>query len=401
MGGNALKNTKTRRYLRDEYLILKDRIINMLKSNPIFENRKINDIQAYSEKESFGDMDLLVSSTNLPDNTWDIVKEIFSPNQLVRNGSCTSFDVNELQIDMILAPDNEYDITAIYYSYNDLGNLMGRVSHNLGFKYGHDGLTYRVRNELRDIIEEINVTMNPKEIFDFLGYSFERYQSGFKNLDEIFEFSISTPYFNKAYYVLEDRNYASRIRDQKRSTYKGFLAWIENNERIPTYDYKERKQEHLQRAFDTFPSFKQKYEDAVIKGKRIELLKSKFTGDLVSDITGLSGVPLGQWIQAFKKATPDFNNWVIDTPINEIQETIARTHKSNSIILEPKEPPKYGRDKVRELTGFDGRKLSIFMNDFKQKWPTVDAFENWLAKVEKQELESNIKKAASSFEYNF
>lgn len=398
MGGNALKNTKTRRYARAEYLVLKEEIISKLKGNPVFAKRKINDIVAYGEKPSFGDMDLLVSSDGLPNDTWDIVKDLFKPNELVRNGSCTSFDVKELQIDMILAPDREYDITAIYFSYNDLGNLMGRVAHKLGFKYGHAGLIYVVRDE-NHVIDEITLTRDPKEIFDFLGYSYETYKAGFNTLEEIFKFSASTPLFNKDYYRLEDRNYASRVRDRKRSTYRGFLDWIETQSDLPNYDYKDKKQEHLERAFKTFPGFQEKHAEAMVKYKNLITCKNKFTGQLVTDATGLTGEDLGQWIQGFRKSIPDFTQWVLNTSSEDIVKAVTTAYNTNQIELKQKEVHKYSRDNIRNVTGFDGRKLTMFMNDFKQKWPTVESFNEWLSKVAPSELETDIKKAATTFKY--
>ena len=399
MGGNALKLVKTRRYNKDEYDLLKTKIIDTLRSHEIFKGRKIQDIQAYKEKETFGDMDLLISSNNLPNNTWDIVKELFHPQQLVRNSSVTSFDVNELQIDMILSPDHEYDITAIYFSYNDLGNLMGRVAYKIGFKYGHAGLAYMIRDE-NHVIDEINISMDPNEIFNFLGYDFNTYKKGFNNLEDIFNYTITTPLFNKDYYNLETRNYASRIRDRKRSTYSGFLKWIETKDELPNYDYIDKKEFHLKRAFELFPKFKLDYESSKAKYKKTMECKSKFSGKLVTDLTHLTGDKLGQWIQGFKKSKPDFETWLLNTTDTEINETIINTFKNGSIELREKEKPIYGRDSVRDVTGFDGRKLTMFMNDFKQKWPSIDSFQQWVQETDTTEIKSTIKTAADSFNYD-
>ena len=400
MGGNALKQIQTRRYAKDEYEKLRDHIYEKLKEHPVFSTRKIKEIQAYADKPSFGDMDILVESDNLPDNTWDIVSSIFKPQQLVRNGSCTSFDVEELQIDMILAPNKEFDITAIYFSYNDLGNLMGRVAHNLGFKYGHQGLIYTLRDENKNKVDEIHISMDPEQIFNFLGYDFKRYSQGFKDLDDIFNFTISSPYFNKKYYRLEDRNYASRIRDKKRKTYREFLLWIEQKDNLPEYETNNPKAENLERAFLAFPEFRNKYDAANEKLKNIREMKQKFNGALVSKITGLTGDALGEWIQAFKKSKPDFNTWVLTSTPEIITQDIENIHKKDCLTIEEKEHCLYNRTKVRTVTGFDGRKLKMFMTDFKQKWPTLDAFQAWVLNVDEKILDERIKDAAENFDFN-
>ena len=56
MGGNALKNVVTRRYARDEYFILKERILNKIQE-------RIDQYAVPKEfpcKESFGDLDVLI-----------------------------------------------------------------------------------------------------------------------------------------------------------------------------------------------------------------------------------------------------------------------------------------------------------------------------------------------------
>ncbi len=399
MGGNALKNTYTRRYNKDEYLVLKEYIISKLRSHDAFKYRKINDIQAYKQKETFGDMDLLISSDNLPHNTWPIVKELLKPNQLVRNGSVTSLDVQELQVDLILAPDDEYDITAIYFSYNDLGNLIGRVAYNLGFKYGHNGLSYTVRDNNKNVVEEVNISKNPIDIFKFLGYDFKTYENGFNTLEDIFNFTITTEYFNKAYYNLESRNYASRIRDRKRATYRGFLEWIEQRTDLPEYDYINKKETHLQRAFNTFPEFKIKYEEAMQKYNNIQKRKEKFNGAMVSELTGLTNDLLGQWIQGYIKSKPNFNDWILNTSIDELKKDIVSKHKNNEIELVIPEKSIYGRDNVRTITGFDGRKLTMFMTDFRQGWPDKKTFYEWLSDTTPSEINETISMAASKFKY--
>ena len=65
MGGNALKNTETRRYERDEYFALVETVLARLRSLPSFRERRMAAIPAYGTKESFGDMDVLVASDGL------------------------------------------------------------------------------------------------------------------------------------------------------------------------------------------------------------------------------------------------------------------------------------------------------------------------------------------------
>ena len=60
MGGNALKNTETRRYSEDEYFAIQPKIFNKLML--IEQGSSCYLIPAYCSKTSFGDMDILYTT---------------------------------------------------------------------------------------------------------------------------------------------------------------------------------------------------------------------------------------------------------------------------------------------------------------------------------------------------
>ena len=58
-------------------------------------------------------------------------------------------------------------------------------------------------------------------------------------------------------FLLENRNYQSRVRDRKRKTYTEFLQWCENHPGLPAYTYPEDKAQWLPRLFEWFAPFKE------------------------------------------------------------------------------------------------------------------------------------------------
>lgn len=115
-------------------------------------------------------------------------------------------------------PLEDFQTCRDYYTYNDLGNLIGRVAHKMGMKFGHLGLLYPLRDG-DHLIAELVVTRDTRQALEFMGYDFDRWNQGFDQLTDIFEFAASTPYFNPEAFTLENLNHRNRTRNRKRNTF--------------------------------------------------------------------------------------------------------------------------------------------------------------------------------------
>jgi len=295
VGGNALKNTFTRRYQKEEFFDIELEIQEKLNTLGVH----CRPIKAYSCKQSFGDLDILVLyDENI--NFMDVVKS-FNPNEIFKNGKVISFDYKELQIDMIITKKEFYEFSSVYYSFNDIGNLMGRISHQLGMKYGHEGLTYTYRYENNNILGNVLLTQTPEKAFEILNYSYSRFLKGFNNLEEIFEYVISSKYFNKDIFNLYNRNHRARTRDKKRPTYTAFLKYCENNTFEHNYQFNKDKTVYHELIQSHFPHFLEEIKVLKEKEQKRKIIKDKFNGVLVNELTGLQGKELGAFMSSFRK----------------------------------------------------------------------------------------------------
>ena len=297
-----MKNTETRRYQAEEYHKLAQEVLEIIEQ--LFPFSRCSVIRSYKNKESFGDMDILLCSKNLPSNWTQEIKDYFKPNESVKNGNCLSFDYKQLQIDVIVTKQEEFETSSNYYSYNDLGNIMGRISNSLGLKLGHDGLSYNFRegtNNYRNVV----LSRDWKVVCDVLDLNYKRFTEGFDNLEGIFKFVVSSPFFNKEIFVLENRNHAARVRDKKRTTYTQFLKWIANDDNLLPKDYyyqRRNKEFYLSYLFDVIPHFKDTHKKVMQEWELDKKFKARYNGSIVSKLTGLSGKELGafmQWNKAY------------------------------------------------------------------------------------------------------
>jgi len=309
MGGNALKNCETRRVSAEEYEVISKEVVDLL--------NKLNDPEAsitpiisYSSKPDFGDIDVLFEIRHGFSYT-DLASEIskaFNSKEIVPNGNCISAEYKGFHVDVIKTPTPEFHTSVVYFAYNDLGNLMGRIAHKMGFKYGHRGLVYQFRTTEDHVFEEVIVSTNMSDIFKFMGYDFPQWERGFNTVEEIFIFASSSPYFNKQIFLLKNRGHISRIRDKKRKNYGLFLKWVEDRGGLPEYPWpsmderggRRASEEFLQKAFNSFPSFSVKYGDVVKRVEAYNKYKSLFSGDHVRTLTRLEGVELGDFIKYLK-----------------------------------------------------------------------------------------------------
>lgn len=328
MGGNALKNCYTRRYNKDEYQVLSNEIIEILSKSPDINKVKIP--YSYRNKETFGDLDILISYNEKFDLT-NYIKNTFNPKEMFSNGECLSFEYKEFQIDLIKA--NEHFNTSLeYLNWNDLGNLIGRIAHKFGLKYGHKGLLYIIKNDSGYNPKELTISTKAKDIIEFLGFDFDRYTFGFDTVNDIYDFVVKSKFFNPEIFSFEAMNHANRVRNKKRVTYQGFLDYLEKielNKDQKYFEYNKKKEVYLPRLNYYFPEANIfEFIDDYKKELAVrDFFRQKFNGEYVSNITGFKDKDLGKFIAYFKtifwenikEDNISFEEWIIAKDQDEIK----------------------------------------------------------------------------------
>lgn len=302
MGGNAIKTSQ--RMSKTEYF----EIARSLDYHGMV-------VPAYSEKETFGDLDCLISDKNKHslNKKQLLINAGFTVTEEIKNTNVTSFGVKLkdkiFQIDVISHPEEILMFAYNYYSFNDLGNLIGRLARSIGLKFGHYGLTYTQRDKNGTVLKDHLLTLNFGEALGHLGLNPARYYEGFKNLQEIFEYVISSKYYDFARFDLSQRNSSARRRDQNRPTYNKFLTFVkEQNIQNNLSGYGTNPATylgmHLGMHFDKFEGLKEAYNAELLKAYYQNQYKRKFSGTVVKKVTGLDGKELGVFMKDIKEEFP-------------------------------------------------------------------------------------------------
>lgn len=295
MGGNAL-SIQTRRYKTDEFISVFNDIKNILiKKIPITDFHLCD---FYRNKEDHGDMDILINGDR--EKIADILT-LFKYDAIHGNYPTVSFNYNDLQVDLVAIENPEsWEVAKTYYSYNDLGLLMGKVIKMLHFRYGFNGLTYIGYNENRSsTYGAYTISKDPEKIFTFSGFDYLRYKKGFNDLKDIFDFVIESKYFAKS--LFNDGNFdsAENRRDKKRKNFLVFLDYIaKNNFRNEIILPSEKE------LIDSAEIFFQSPINEWLIKKQAKLainreISTKFNGRIIMQEMDIKGPKLGQMLNNF------------------------------------------------------------------------------------------------------
>lgn len=296
MGGNAL-SFETRRVNSEEYKHLSGKIVCIARA--MFPGADVRLVKSYHQKPSHGDIDVLISIGVNDDRRKEIIQSAYAPREIVQNSNCYSFDYENVQIDFIFLPKEDMDIASAYFAYNDLGNLVGRIYHKMGLKFGHDGLWLTVMADTR-VIGEICLSKDIKTILTLGGYDYDRWIKGFDEIQDIFDFVVSSKFYSYRIFDLDNRNAKARMRDRKRKTYTDFLKFAETRDQTSDYHWMPSSAylADVLVDFDVLDEYTR-----IIKNYRdSKYVKSIFNGKIVMEIVPrLEGKELAKFMHDFVK----------------------------------------------------------------------------------------------------
>lgn len=260
--------------------------------------------ESFHDKKDHGDLDLIIEGDVIPVS---VLSALFDhePHLFSQNSSVISVHWNSAyQVDMAFHPTENFVAAYHYNRGGDAGNIIGRIVHAMGMKYGHVGLLYPVK--LGDYISlgEVVISKDTKAIMEFLDLDYQEWFDGFQNPEAMFLWVTKSKYFNPKSFQFENLNHVNRIRNRKRAVYSEFVEWL-NVREFPGSAIREggNKAEHLWRALIHFRCMDE------VSGNISAMLTSAmrqsdaaaiFNGADVMRLTQLQGMELGRVIKKFQ-----------------------------------------------------------------------------------------------------
>lgn len=293
-------------------------------------------VTCYHTKPDHGDLDLLIkidddfhnSGTDLK----QYIEDAFKPQKIHHNGGVYSFDYQNFQIDFIPIRQSKWETAKTYYSYDPLGNIMGKTFHKFGLSYGWDGLFYKFRNFNGRNSQNILLTNDASKIFKFGGYDYDRYLQGFETLEDILKFTINSKYFDSEIFQMENLKSIDKKRNRKRGSYHIFLKYLKDNGIDTRFQFNSDKTHYLPMIEDFFPeaNLMEKLSELQRVDSVNKILSQKFNGDLViSWLPNLKGKELGHAIRIFKESfddDEDYREFILNAKYAAIEERFMETY---------------------------------------------------------------------------
>ena len=261
-------------------------------------------IKSVSEKKDHGDIDVLVDC-----DFGQLTAKLSFNYPTSRSGDCLSHLYRgKYQVDFIKSKIHEFKIAALFYDFNDFGNIIGRILKWNGYKLTPHGLyyTYRDDNFKTDILLSLDIT----SVFEILQLDINPYMYCFDTFEQMFEFVASCPSFGTEPYQFENLTANNRIRDRKRKTYLKFLDWCNSHPELP-----KEPNICLVKPADKFPELVNAIKILDIEQTRKKEFKKSFNGNIIAELTGLAGKELGQFM---KQLTDNYTEDQLKSDLSDI-----------------------------------------------------------------------------------
>ena len=258
-------------------------------------------------KLDHGDIDFLVEGPQ-DDLTNDDVAKHLNAKRQIKNGPTRSYAVplphqedSYVQVDIHICHDGHLKWDFFMNSYSDLWQIIGVAHRSLGITANDKGLNIRVQ-ELEGINRKASMlflTDDPARTMQFLGLDDAKYNSGFRNEDELFAWIAQGRFFNRN--IIEERteNANDRRRTAMRGMYRRFLhEWVPTHPDVGAGDQTWTREEVLSEALTTFG--KHDEYDAIMHDFRIHENEATLWKHIAKCLP-LEDSPLGTVLRALKR----------------------------------------------------------------------------------------------------
>lgn len=232
MGGNNLPNVITSRKSTSDYIHIKSTLLKIL------QNNNIDCICPYEipNKTDYGDLDIICVYPNF--DILDFIKNTFQSIDIVPSYKDSkiinvSFNVthikdmenhNDFQIDLIFCDRHNMEMYMFYYSYGDVGGIIGRIVSSYGLKFGEKGL-FMNYNSITNMPDTIILSSEPEKICNFIGANYDEWLNGFDTVEDIYKWLCNIKLFYKDIFKVMNKDHRDRV--QKRPMYSNFLRYID------------------------------------------------------------------------------------------------------------------------------------------------------------------------------
>ncbi|WP_373551296.1 hypothetical protein [Haliscomenobacter sp.] len=322
MGGNLFK---LGRLPKTEYLEIEAGLRQYL-------DQKLGDLyhipRCFRDKPDFGDVDIIVSDAAIHTTWQDLRTELIKDLGIQEHkslGSVFSTVYQNFQVDFFYREHRYFDSTYNYLSFNDVGNILGKIFKRFNLKYGEQGLQYVFRRADGHFQKDLEVSQDFQRIFAFLQLDYAHWVRGFDTLDELFRWVTASPYFSIQPYQEQDATTSQRIKE--RTTMRRFVQWLEEKGVLQKFEFEADRDVYLPMIAAFFPEghLLEKIELERQREAYVLRLREKYSGQVIMRLfPDLQGKALGDFMRSFEAQWADHEAVLAAMEPSEIVEQLSR-----------------------------------------------------------------------------
>ena len=245
------------------------------------------DIPYVKEKQDFGDLDIIVIDCNIMEH----IDKFNVNDNFVNNKPVVSILYEgKYQVDFIKSNMQNAFYMQKYLSYNDLGNLIGRMVRPFELVHSIEGLYFK-KDMIGYSIKEL-ISLDYRKVLEILKLDVDTFDNGFDTFNDMFDYVTSSPYFDYSRFLFDNLNNRNRVRDKKRKVYNMFLEYINS---------KTFKEPLFYNVYDHYPVLKHIVVKTSNQQAYNKALRNAIDVNVVMQITSLKNKELGDFIALMKE----------------------------------------------------------------------------------------------------
>ncbi|KLO08655.1 hypothetical protein SCHPADRAFT_880261 [Schizopora paradoxa] len=297
MGGNAFKFLGENAFPRippTTYKALKEHL--SAKLSALFEF--VGTPAEAPEKTSHGDIDIIVANPLVELSGEQVKCELKAQHAILAAGNRTSNfalpsdeDGKFYQVDVHVCKDREeWDRIMFFHSYGDLGMILGVLARTNGLRLGSNGLKVVAPHEAEALPPAFQLSESFPDILRFYGLSIDDWKTGFPTKQAVFEW-VTTSRLCDPRRVKDPSNSSREKMLRDREMYQAYLEYCRSIQQSSTLNCSiSSKPTDIVREALRFFNKETEYDGIVNANRRRIALKNTFSGQLVMEWTGTSGL---------------------------------------------------------------------------------------------------------------
>lgn len=332
-----------RRMPRETYLAASKELLHILNDEM---GLRAETTKSFASKPDFGDIDIVAAR---PDHkfTCDIVAEfrrrinaIFcvSDNNSMDYHFMFYWDGTGTQIDLMFTAPETFDFFLGLSSYSEITTILGMLASEQGLLIDGRGLWVRMYSNTNrkkaQHFANVRLTSDWSQFLNFMGL--ECSVAEFADPEDMYRWLVSSRFFRPEIFIGKpDASSINRWRARKRPIYTRFLEYLKREfPDAPRYT-KHENSSVCQEAIHCFGK-----TDVCDEARKIfdccEAASKRFNGNIVSNLTGLTGASLGSHMKELNRMFGDTGDCdtclEISADIKLFSEIRSKYHLSHSVM---------------------------------------------------------------------